>query len=91
MAQLHCLLPWLGNIHDFSKHINQHIQGCLQHRKSFRAYRTFHNTMSDRNLAIHCLILELQARLNEYGFSLETLYIIIDKVSENANKVIIGK
>ena len=91
MAQLHCLLPWLGNIHDISKHKKQHIQGCLQHGKSFRAYRTYHNTMSGSNLAIHCLLLELQARLNEYGFIPETLYIQIDGGSENANKVMIGK
>ena len=90
MAQLHCLLPWLGNIHDFSKHINQHIQGCPQHRKSFRAYRTFHNTMSGSNLAIHCHLLELQARLDADGFIPETLYIQIDGGSENANKIMIG-
>ena len=39
MAQIHCMLQWLGNKNDFGIHLPQHLQGCLQHARSINIYR----------------------------------------------------
>jgi hypothetical protein len=39
MAQNHSMLPWLGNLKTFDKHIQQHIIGVLSHGKEVTLYR----------------------------------------------------
>jgi hypothetical protein len=43
MAQIHCELPYFGNMHQYSKTIPQHLQGILCHGRSMYIYRTFGN------------------------------------------------
>ena len=41
MAQNHSMLPWLGNLKTFDKHIQQHIIGVLSHGLDVTLYRYF--------------------------------------------------
>lgn len=85
MAQNHTRLPWLANMKDFSECLPQHIQGIIDHGKEFVVYRTFHNILVDSNLAIHCLLLQLENKIVN-GKLPSTIYFQIDGGSENANK-----
>lgn len=85
MAQNHTRLPWLANLKDFSIVLPQHLQGIIDHGKEFVVYRTFHNVKVDSNLAMHCLLLQLEQKLNN-GKLPHTVYLQIDGGSENANK-----
>ena len=60
MAQQHCLLPWLANIHQFPKYLPQHLQGVYAHGRLLKMYRTFHNIRNGANLQIHTLLLMLE-------------------------------
>lgn len=85
MAQNHTRLPWLANLKDFSFAIPQHLQGVIDHGTEFVVYRTFHNIAVDSNLAIHCILLQLEQKLR-HGILPSTVYLQIDGGSENANK-----
>lgn len=39
MSQNHTVLPWLGNLKMFDKHIQQHVIGVLTHGHDVRLYR----------------------------------------------------
>lgn len=85
MAQNHTKLPWLANLKDFSSSIPQHLQGIIDHGTEFVIYRTFHNVAIDSNLALHCMLLQLEMKLCN-GKLPDTIYLQIDGGSENANK-----
>ena len=53
--------------------------------------RTFHNVLAGGNVAMHVLLLELEARLALDGFLPEILFIQADGRCEHANKTMIGK
>jgi hypothetical protein len=67
MCQNHSKCPWLGNLKDFPACITQHLQGVLEHGREMTIYRTFNNVASDSNLAIHCFLLQLEARIKVHG------------------------
>jgi hypothetical protein len=75
MAQTHSQLPWLGNLKDFSPHINQHICGVLNHGRGFNMYRTFHTTPNNGNLAMHCIQLTIEETLQKEGKLPSTIFI----------------
>ena len=56
MAQTHCQIPWMGNQYDFGSYLPQHLQGVLQHGKSFSCFRTFHNVKHGVNLNIYSIL-----------------------------------
>lgn len=85
MAQNHTKLPWLANLKEFSLNIPQHLQGIIDHGREFVVYRTFHNVLVDANLAIHCMLLQLEEKLVNRKLP-HTVYLQIDGGSENANK-----
>ena len=87
MAQSHCVLPWESNLHTSSFAIPQHLQGVLQHGQCANIYRTFGNLGGGRNLAIHCVLLELLDRYEKDGKTLPgVLYLRIDGGPENECK-----
>jgi hypothetical protein len=59
MAQLHCQLPWQGNLSQFGHCLPQHIQGVLMHNRNVFLYRTFHTVTLGANLQIHTFLLSL--------------------------------
>lgn len=84
MAQNHTRLPWLANMKEpFS--LQQHLQGIIDGGSEFVVYRTFHNVEGGSNLAIHCLLMQLE-RKQKNGALPPTVYIQVDGGSENANK-----
>lgn len=85
MAQNHTKLPWLANLKEFSMTVPQHLQGIIDHGNEFVVYRTFHNVIVDSNLAIHCMLMQLEQKLVN-GKLPHTIYLQIDGGSENANK-----
>jgi hypothetical protein len=77
MAQNHCVLPWQCNLKQFGAPLDQHIQGLIEHGQSFRVFRTFHTAKDDFNLAAHCLLLTLEARIIAKGRLPDTLFIFL--------------
>jgi len=63
MNQNHSRIPYLGNLQEFSRPLKQHIQGVLEHGEEFVMYRSFNNVRHDTNLAIHCLLMQLEQRM----------------------------
>jgi hypothetical protein len=63
MNQYHSRIPYLGNLQEFSRPLKQHIQGVLEHGEEFVMYRSFSNVRHDTNLAVHCLLLQLEERM----------------------------
>ena len=90
MAQTHTRIPWSANIKEFPTNINQHLQGIIEHGQGFTMYRTFNNLTNDANLNIHCLLLQLESRIERYGKLPDTIFIQVDGGSENANKYILA-
>jgi hypothetical protein len=90
MAQNHTVLSYIANMKTFPNPLKMHLQGVLEHGQSFTMYRTFQNLTNDTNLNVHCLLLQLEARIKRYGRLPPTLYIQIDGGSENANKCILA-
>lgn len=88
MAQVHTELPYLGNVTRFPNQISLKLVGCIEHGQAFTMYRTFGNVMEDANLAITCLLIQLEARMNAYGKLPPTIYIQVDGGSENVNKYV---
>jgi hypothetical protein len=63
MAQNHSMLPWLGNLKTFDKHIQQHIIGVLTHGKDVNLYRyLFALTQSKPLTLIVCLFVCVKDR-----------------------------
>lgn len=60
MAQNHCKLPWLANLHGASKTLAQHIQGVIVHGRTTLLFRTFHTISNGANLQLHCFLLTLE-------------------------------
>lgn len=86
MSQSHTVIPWLANLAQFPYSLNHHLQGLISHGDVFVIYRTFHNVRKDSNLAIHCLLLQLERRMEENNGKLpDTIFIQIDGGPENAN------
>lgn len=67
MQQAHCLLPWQGNLYQFSPHLPQHIQGVVNHGRNIKMFRTFHNVSNNANLSLHCFFKSLNATLDDEG------------------------
>ncbi len=53
-------------------------------------YRTFCNVETDSNLAIHCLLLQIQSRLQRDGALPPTLFLQVDGGAENTNKTLLA-
>lgn len=88
MAQIHTELPYLGNMTKFPNQISMKLVGCIEHGQSFTMYRTFGNVMEDANLAITCLLMQLETRMKTFGKLPPTVYIQVDGGSENVNKYV---
>lgn len=63
MNQNHSKIPYLAGLQDFPRPLGQHIQGVLEHGEEFVMYRSFHHVRHDTNLAIHCILLQLEQRM----------------------------
>jgi hypothetical protein len=85
MAKNHTVLPHIANMKQFSAPLGTHLQGVIEHSQSFTMYRTFANVNDDSNLAIHCILRQLEARIERFGKLPPTIFIQIDGGSENAN------
>ena len=48
-------------------------------------YRSFANTLSDTNLALHCFLLQLEQHIYDHDSLPDVIYFQIDGGSENAN------
>lgn len=91
MAQTHTQLPWLSNQKEMGGYcFDQHIQGVLEHSQKFNIYRTFNNVINDSNLAIHCLLLQLENRIQRDGKLPDVVFIQIDGGPENANQYVLA-
>jgi hypothetical protein len=90
MQQTHCLLPWVGNLLNFSPHLPQHLQGVISHGRDIKIYRTFHNVRGGANSAIHCFLLALETLVAEEGRCPDVVYYQVDGGSENAAKAVLG-
>jgi hypothetical protein len=92
MAQNHTTLPYLANMKQFPSPFTMHLQGILlELGQNFTMYRSFAIVISDSNLAIHCILLQLEKRYQLDGKLPSTIYIQIDGGSENANnKCLLG-
>ncbi|KAJ1396622.1 hypothetical protein B484DRAFT_438812, partial [Ochromonadaceae sp. CCMP2298] len=88
MNQYNSRIPHLSGLKDFERPLVQHIQGMLDHGgHEFVAYRSFHNVRKDRNLAIHCFLMQIERHMARHGGHIpETLYYQIDGGAENANE-----
>lgn len=67
MTQSNCKIPYLQNLAEFSHPLAQHIQGVLEHGREFVVYRSFNNLRHDANLALHCLLLQLEDRMKAFS------------------------
>jgi hypothetical protein len=67
MAQIHCQLPWRGNIAQFPKCLPQHIQCVRLHNRHTFLYRTFHNVSNTANLQLHTFLLSLHYVIEKEG------------------------
>ena len=92
MSQNHCVLPWLGNLKQFSSPLLQHLLAVMEHGQEIVVYRTFHNIKNDSNLAIHCLLTQLEERMKRSPNNKlpDNVYIQIDGGAENANKEVLA-
>lgn len=70
--------------------MTQHLQGVIEHGQEYLMYRTFPNVKKDANLAIHCLLLQIERRFQRDRVSdrpsPSTLFIQFDGGSENFNR-----
>ena len=75
MAENHTALPWLGNLREAGKPLNQHLQGILVHGKIFRIFRSFPFTSHNSNLACYCFLATLELHYKENNNKLpDTIY-----------------
>lgn len=70
--------------------MTQHLQGVIEHGQEYLMYRTFPNVKKDANLAIHCLLLQIERRIKRNQAHNrpppKTLFIQFDGGSENFNR-----
>jgi len=86
-SQNHCTIPHTGPNIEFSKGLDQHIEGCLTHGHGLTIYRSFPTVDPDADFTIFCLLSELEKWKERHEDQYpETWYIQIDGVSENANQ-----
>lgn len=90
MAQQHSELPYLANLKKFPSQLPMKLTGCLEHGQRFVLYRTFGNVEENANLAIHCILMQLEDRIQRLGTLPPTINIQIDGGSENANKTLLA-
>lgn len=90
MQQAHCLLPWQANLYQYSPHLQQHLQGVVNHGRHIKVYRTFHNIVNNANLSIHCFLKAVDAVYASEGTVPDVLYYQIDGGSENAASHVFG-
>jgi hypothetical protein len=90
MDQNHSKLPHLSSNVGFTKPMDQHIQGVLEHGQGVTFYRTFHNLPKNANLAIYCVLAHLESWRQRHKAFPETIYLQVDGGAENANKYLLG-
>ena len=75
MAENHTALPWLGNLREAGRPLNQHLQGILVHGQIFRIFRSFPFTSHNSNLACYCFLATLEFHYKENNNKLpDTIY-----------------
>jgi hypothetical protein len=90
MNQNHSKIPYQANLKQFDPSLGQHLQGILEHGRKLTIYRNFDNVRHDRNLAIHTMLLQIEARFNEYGKLPPNLFVQIDGGPENCNETFLA-
>ena len=90
MAKNHTVLPHIANMKQFPCPLPMHLQGVIEHGQRFTLYRTFVNVNEDSNLAIHCILRQMEDRMQRFQKLPPTIFIQIDGGSENANKYVLG-
>ena len=91
MQQAHCLLPYHGNLDNFSTCLPQHFQGVLVHGRVFNMFRTYHTLRNTSDCQIHTLLLTLEQIYKENGNHLpDHVSIQIDGGSENTDKNVLA-
>ena len=92
MSQGHCEIPYLSNLQTFTKKLNQHLQGMLEHGspRLLTLFRTFNNVKNGANLNIFCFLHRLEAWFERRGRFPEKIYWQVDGGCENANKFCIA-
>ena len=90
-SQNHCTIPHPGENVEFTKGLEQHIEGVLTHGHGFTIYRSFPTVDADSDFTIFCLLSELEKwkDSNQQKYP-HTWYIQIDGGSENANKYLLA-
>jgi len=90
-SQNHCTLPHPGQNAQFSKGLEQHIEGELTHGHGLTIYRSFPTVSADSDFTIYCLLQELRKWSEKHkGVYPDTWYIQIDGGSENANQYLLA-
>ena len=90
-SQNHCTIPHPGENVEFTKGLEQHIEGVLTHGHGFTIYRSFPTVDADADFTIFCLLSELEKwKDNNQQKYPHTWYIQIDGGSENANKYLLA-
>ena len=91
MQQAHCMLPYCGNLDNFSTCLPQHLQGVLVHGRQFNMFRTFHTVRNTSDSQIHTLLLTLEGIYKENGDTLpDQIFIQIDGGCENTDKNVLA-
>ena len=90
MSQNHTVLPYIANMKQFPSPLAMHLQGVIEHGQTFTMYRTYENLRGGCNLAIHCILRQLEKRIEYYGHLPPTIYIQIDGGSENTNQYVLA-
>lgn len=66
------------------------MTGIIEHGEEFTLYRSFNTLPGNRNLAIHCFLMQLERRIDRDGRLPKTIYYQVDGGSENANKTVLA-
>ena len=74
MAQIHTELPFLANQKKFDNQLPQHLLGIKEHGQKFVLYRSYANVSNDRDLAIYCLLSQIENRFERCNYTLPTLF-----------------
>jgi len=91
MDQNHCKIPSLSRDLAYPNElVTQHLTGLLNHGNELFLYRNFENLSKGSNLTVHCILLQLEAFLDEYDVFPEEIYIQLDGGKENANRIVLG-
>lgn len=90
IAKSHTRVPWLANLKDSKKMLEQHLQGNLSHGRFMRIYRTFNNVKAGCNLAIHCWLMNLERVIEKENKLPPTVYYQVDGGSENTARAVLA-